>query len=238
MKAVPVKYFASFLRSALVTIAAPAFAEGTSPWENAVSVLQQAFTSTIARGLARRHRGGRPHLCLRAIKTNIADSLHLIVQVERRPGRRYISEVLFVNGYNSTRMLRLPGFANRNLPKEFIVQVRQESLAVYTRRDFTIEENSPRPFDDYRQRERTVSSDHKSQSEYAWAYAKRALARGDDPELVIRRIADYRSEDKADPDYYARHTVVKAQAELSRQSRVETPGTGDQARSKEIALDH
>jgi pilus assembly protein CpaF len=36
----------------------------------------------------------------RAIKTNIADSLHLIVQVERRPGRRYISEVLFVNGYD------------------------------------------------------------------------------------------------------------------------------------------
>src|SRR5580704_5660046 len=52
MKAVPVKYFASFLRSALVTIAVPAFAQGTSPWENAVSVLQQAFTSTIARGLS------------------------------------------------------------------------------------------------------------------------------------------------------------------------------------------
>ena len=33
-------------------LAAPAFAQGTSPWENAVSVLQQAFTSTIARGLS------------------------------------------------------------------------------------------------------------------------------------------------------------------------------------------
>jgi type IV secretion system protein TrbC len=30
----------------------PAFAQGTSPWENAVNVLQQAFTSTIARGLS------------------------------------------------------------------------------------------------------------------------------------------------------------------------------------------
>jgi type IV secretory pathway VirB2 component (pilin) len=32
----------------------PAFAQatGTSPWENAVGVLQQAFTSTIARGLS------------------------------------------------------------------------------------------------------------------------------------------------------------------------------------------
>jgi pilus assembly protein CpaF len=37
----------------------------------------------------------------RAIKTNIADSLNVIVQVERRPGRRYISEVLLINGYDS-----------------------------------------------------------------------------------------------------------------------------------------
>jgi len=29
-----------------------AFAQGASPWENAVGVLQQAFTSTIARGLS------------------------------------------------------------------------------------------------------------------------------------------------------------------------------------------
>jgi type IV secretory pathway VirB2 component (pilin) len=36
-----------------LVLAAPAFAfQGTSPWENAVSVLQQAFTSTIARGLS------------------------------------------------------------------------------------------------------------------------------------------------------------------------------------------
>jgi type IV secretory pathway VirB2 component (pilin) len=33
-------------------LATPAFAQGTSPWENAVSVLQTAFTSTIARGLS------------------------------------------------------------------------------------------------------------------------------------------------------------------------------------------
>ena len=33
-------------------LAAPAFSQGASPWENAVSVLQQAFTSTIARGLS------------------------------------------------------------------------------------------------------------------------------------------------------------------------------------------
>ena len=33
-------------------LAAPVFAQTNSPWENAVSVLQQAFTSTIARGLS------------------------------------------------------------------------------------------------------------------------------------------------------------------------------------------
>ena len=41
--------FASLL---VLFLAAPAFAQGSSPWENAVSVLQQAFTSTIARGLS------------------------------------------------------------------------------------------------------------------------------------------------------------------------------------------
>ena len=35
-----------------LALAVPAFAQGNSPWENAVNVLQQAFTSTIARGLS------------------------------------------------------------------------------------------------------------------------------------------------------------------------------------------
>ena len=44
-----------FLTTAVVALflAGPAFGQaGASPWENAVSVLQQAFTSTIARGLS------------------------------------------------------------------------------------------------------------------------------------------------------------------------------------------
>jgi len=36
----------------------------------------------------------------RAIKTNIADSLNVVVHVERRPGRRYVSEVLLINRYD------------------------------------------------------------------------------------------------------------------------------------------
>jgi pilus assembly protein CpaF len=36
-----------------------------------------------------------------AIKSNIAESLNIIVQVERRPGARFVSEVLSMRGYDS-----------------------------------------------------------------------------------------------------------------------------------------
>ena len=37
----------------------------------------------------------------RAIKSNIADSLNILIQLERRRGKRLISEVLELHGYNS-----------------------------------------------------------------------------------------------------------------------------------------
>src|SRR5208283_4497749 len=46
---------------------------------------------------------------------------------------------------DSTRVLRMPGFANRKLSEEFIVQARQESKAIYRLRDFTIDDDSPEP---------------------------------------------------------------------------------------------
>jgi hypothetical protein len=58
---------------------------------------------------------------------------------------------------------------------------------------------------------RKLPAGHRSQSEADWSYAKRALARGDNPEQIIQRIADYCADDKADPTYYARLTVIKAQ---------------------------
>ena len=128
---------------------------------------------------------------------------------------------------DSTRVLRLPGFANRKLTDEFIVHARQETDAVYTARDFRIHEDAlepPRHLGQGQERLRTVPSGHKSQSEHDWAFAKRALARGDDPEVVIQRIADYRAEDKADPNNYARRTVAKAQAQLE-QGRQATGAT-------------
>jgi hypothetical protein len=122
---------------------------------------------------------------------------------------------------DSTRVLRVPGFANRKLPEEFIVRAHHESSAVYGRSDFLIHEEAPETpshSGDRREGRRTALSEHKSQSEHDWAYAKRALARGDDVELIIQRIADYRADDKDNPNYYARHTVMKAQAELARSS--------------------
>jgi pilus assembly protein CpaF len=39
----------------------------------------------------------------RAIKTNIGHSLNVVVQLERRPGRRYVSEVVEINDYDPDR---------------------------------------------------------------------------------------------------------------------------------------
>jgi pilus assembly protein CpaF len=36
----------------------------------------------------------------RAIKTNIGDSLDVVVHLERRPGRRFVSEVVEIHGYD------------------------------------------------------------------------------------------------------------------------------------------
>ncbi|MHB8486475.1 MAG: CpaF family protein [Candidatus Acidiferrales bacterium] len=36
----------------------------------------------------------------RAIKNNIADSLNILIQLERRPGKRFVSEVLEIRAYN------------------------------------------------------------------------------------------------------------------------------------------
>ncbi|MGA2483717.1 MAG: DNA-primase RepB domain-containing protein [Candidatus Acidiferrales bacterium] len=120
---------------------------------------------------------------------------------------------------DSTRVLRLPGFANKKYNADFVVQVHYESNRVYHSRDFLVQEESletPRYRGAPHDPARTVSPGHMSQSEHDWTYAKRALSRGDDPEEIIRRIADFRADDKHNPEYYARHTVSKAQNSLQK----------------------
>jgi len=118
---------------------------------------------------------------------------------------------------DSTRVLRLPGFVNRKYEEEFHVQAEVHATTVYHLRDFKIDAE---PTDSGRHVDQTLRSPRPdgapiTQSERDWAYAKRALARGDDPEIVIQRIADYRANDKHDPEGYARRIVTKARAQLT-----------------------
>ena len=115
-------------------------------------------------------------------------------------------------------ILRLPGFASKKYDQDYYVQVHAETNRNYQPRDFRIQTDSPeapRQIEEDDERTRAVSAGTNSRSENDWAYAKRVLARGDDPEEVIRCVADYRATDKDDPLYYARHTVMKAQAEIN-----------------------
>jgi hypothetical protein len=118
---------------------------------------------------------------------------------------------------DATRVLRLPGFANKKYETDFYVEARRESTETYHLHDFTLHfdsQDSPHPNYDNRAKRESWPRTHLSQSEHDWAFAKRALARGEEPEEVIRQIARYRATDKSNPEGYARRTVTKAQAEL------------------------
>jgi RepB DNA-primase from phage plasmid len=124
---------------------------------------------------------------------------------------------------DSTRVLRLPGFSNRKHRPPHFVQARSEASQTYHLEDFKLRT------DPDERREHTVPThtgsgqprEEVTQSERDWAFAKRALARGDDPEEIIRRIADYRGEEKH--SNYARYTVEKAKAALHSKSNVGPP---------------
>src|SRR4051812_41158739 len=112
---------------------------------------------------------------------------------------------------DASRVLRVPGFYNHKYSTPHFVRAQNLTDAVYSPSHF------PEYPDDGRSTRtsqvRTVeprrTGETITQSERDWAYANRALARGDDPERVIQSIAAHRS-DKPNPEYYARHTVEKA----------------------------
>ena len=118
---------------------------------------------------------------------------------------------------DSTRALRIPGFENKKYEDDFIVRAQQNSDRVHHLRDFKLRiDHLNSPYQPPRRSSaRTVSIEPQtlSQSEHDWAFAKRALARGTDPEEIIRSIAQSRESDKSDPVDYARRTVAKAQAQ-------------------------
>ncbi len=120
---------------------------------------------------------------------------------------------------DSTRVLRIPGFANRKYDQEYIVKAEQRTDRIHHWRDFKLRTDQfDSPYQPLRQSStKRISTDAGplSQSEYDWAFANRALARGLDPEEIIRRIVEYRKGEKHDVLDYARRTVDKAQQAMN-----------------------
>lgn len=129
---------------------------------------------------------------------------------------------------DATRVLRLPGFANKKYGADFYVEARRESSDTYHLRDFKLHidsQDSPRRNYNTRAKREISPRTGLSQSEHDWAFAKRALARGEEPEEVIRQIAQHRAAHKSDPEDYARRTVIKAQPEIdAKRQETEPPG--------------
>ncbi|MGC2101501.1 MAG: DNA-primase RepB domain-containing protein [Candidatus Sulfotelmatobacter sp.] len=137
---------------------------------------------------------------------------------------------------DSTRVLRLPEFVNRKYETEHVVRAQPKATQTYHLEDFRLRTDVHETPAQYRpQEERSRPGGDITQSERDWAFAKRALARGDDPEEVIRRIADYRGDEKHPS--YARYTVEKAQATLQRKlGEIGTAG-GETTRAIEPSRD-
>jgi hypothetical protein len=121
---------------------------------------------------------------------------------------------------DSSRVLRLPGYMNYKYGKPFLVRAESRSAATYT------PENFPRSLEDSKGSRRItdttpdrVAARGNSQSERDWAYAKRALARGDSPLQVVGAISGFRRGEKADVIDYAERTVRKAQESLASDPR-------------------
>jgi hypothetical protein len=129
---------------------------------------------------------------------------------------------------DSTRVLRLPGFANKKYEQDFLVKVHSKTGQTYHQHDFKLRtepvdagparwnQSQDRHAASTTRRDRLGSTEpHElSQSERDWAYAKRALSRGESPKDIMRNIAEFRAYDKPNPQDYAFRTVTKALAEL------------------------
>ena len=134
---------------------------------------------------------------------------------------------------DSSRVMRVPGFYNHKRSTPHFVTVRDLTAEVYKPYQFP----SMATDDPARALTRMEGAEIRripegmpeSQSERDWRFALRSLKRGKDPQSVMRDIEAYRP-DKANPNYYARHTVEKALGVLKRDASVgpedDTPKRG------------
>jgi hypothetical protein len=120
------------------------------------------------------------------------------------------------------RVLRFPGFYNHKFGDPYIVRPSFNATltgTIYRPQDFSNAlDQGPIALDeageDRPSPSRGTRHSEISQSERDWAYAKRALARGDSRDVVIAAIAAYRRLDKHNPIYYAELTVKKAAEQI------------------------
>lgn len=112
-----------------------------------------------------------------------------------------------------SRVMRLPGFFNHKYARRHLISAQELSKEVYGPERFPkvpTDERGARTPAETAARATKPSSGALSQSERDWAYAKRALARGDREDLLIAAIAVHRRFDKHNPQAYAELTVRKA----------------------------
>jgi RepB DNA-primase from phage plasmid len=115
------------------------------------------------------------------------------------------------------RVLRLPGFYNHKYTQPHFIRVQSLAERTYQPAEFPAFPSGARDAEISAvgsRLERGRVQGGLSQSERDWAYAKRALIRGDPPETVIAAIATWRRYDKHNPRYYAELTVRKAAQSL------------------------
>ena len=130
---------------------------------------------------------------------------------------------------DSSRVLRLPGFLSHKHGAPFLVRAQPRATKTYGPDNFPkypAEEQGARALIDRSDAAYRRPTGHLSQSERDWAYAKRALSRGDNPEKVIATIARYRNGEKNDVQRYATRTVQKAVQALEAERRSARPEMG------------
>jgi hypothetical protein len=128
---------------------------------------------------------------------------------------------------DAARVLRIPGLYNKKYQEPHQVTAQRFSNEIYRPEhfripvlDFTSDSNLSRTPAIKATSTGSKTKGEISQSERDWAYAKRKLAMGVDPEEIIQAIAEYRP-DKWKPEAYARRTVEKALAEMQTASSEE-----------------
>lgn len=115
-----------------------------------------------------------------------------------------------------SRVLRVPGFYNHKYSPPHYVRSVELTREIYTPEHFPKFEAEARGARPARSdRDHGGEGANLSQSERDWAYARRALARGESPEVVTAAIVQYRHDEKVNVIDYADRTVAKAAASLS-----------------------